>query len=107
MSKKFKVQGIPTLVMVNAASGSLITADGRAIVMEDKEGKNFPWEPKPFLEVIQGKYCKKNEEKVEELDGLKEAIAGKTTGIYFSAHWVSDYIILFRYADLVHSFCLQ
>ncbi len=93
LSKKFKVQGIPTLVIVNAANGLLILADGRAMINDDEEGKDFPWEPKPFLEIIKGKYCRKNEEKVEEMDGLEEVFKGKVIGLYFSAHWVNEMII--------------
>ena len=85
--------------MVNAASGSLITADGRSIVNDDPEGKDFPWVPKPFLEVIGGSYLKKVDEKEE---GLKEAIQGKVIGLYFSAHWVSSCIV----SKSVYTFCV-
>ncbi len=92
MSTQFKVSGIPTLVMLNAANGKLITSDGRAIVTDDAEGKDFPWTPKPFLEVVEGKFCKKNGKEVErDVEGLGESIKGKIIGLYFSAHWVSVY----------------
>ncbi len=76
--------------MVNAANGKLITSDGRSIVTDDAEGKDFPWTPKSFAEVIEGKFCKKNGKKVEkDVEGLGEFIKGKIIGLYFSAHWVS------------------
>eukprot|EP00439_Symbiodinium_sp_Y106_P049327 s1515_g6.t1 len=42
LNKKFKVNGIPMLVIVDP-SGELITADGREAIAMDPEGKNFPW----------------------------------------------------------------
>ena len=80
VSKQFKVSGIPTLVILNA-QGEVITTDGRDKVTNDPTGKNFPWTPKPFAEVLGTSFVGKN--------GLvgKEAIEGKTLGLYFSAHW--------------------
>ena len=77
------MSGIPTLVFVNTENGQLITGEGRSIVMEDAEGKEFPWTPKPFLEVIVGKLINKSKE-----EKLWEELKGKTIGVYFSAHWV-------------------
>mmetsp|Transcript_123045 Transcript_123045/g.229980 ORF Transcript_123045/g.229980 Transcript_123045/m.229980 type:complete len:448 (+) Transcript_123045:73-1416(+) len=80
LSKKFKVQGIPSLVILDM-EGNIITKDGRSKVMSDPKGEGFPWTPKPFADIIGDTFQK----------GLytvgKEAIAGKTLGIYFSAHW--------------------
>lgn len=82
LSAKFKVQGIPTLIFLDGATGAVITADGRGAVMDDPEGENFPWKPKPFSEVIKGKLIQKEGEDLTE-----EALKGKVIGIYFSAHW--------------------
>jgi nucleoredoxin len=82
LSKKFKVQGIPTLVFVNAATGDLITKNGRNIVGDDPQGKNFPWTPEPFDKIINGQFTNK--------DGASitwEDCKDKTVGLYFSAHW--------------------
>ena len=84
LSQKFKVTGIPTLVFVNAESAQLITTDGRSTVMEDAEGKEFPWLPKPFSEIINGKLINNKKEEID-WDQLK----GKVIGLYFSAHWVN------------------
>jgi len=81
LSRKFKVSGIPTLVLVNAEDGTLITEDGRTKVMKDPEGANFPWIPKTFKEALGEKFTKGS------ATVGKEAIEGKTLGLYFSAHW--------------------
>ena len=76
--------GIPTLVLIDALTGETITGDGRSIVMEDESGKDFPWTPKPFLEVISSGSFKGPEGK--ELD--PDVIKGKVVGLFFSADWV-------------------
>jgi len=80
LNKKFKVQGIPSLVILDK-EGQVITTDGRSKVSSDPVGQAFPWKPKPFSEAIGSSF-----RKGDAMLG-KEAIAGKTLGIYFSAHW--------------------
>ena len=82
LSKKFKVQGIPTLVIVDK-EGTTITTDGRSEVMSDMQGERFPWVPPTFQGVVKDLTLTRN-------DGTEVAyssLAGKTVGIYFSAHW--------------------
>jgi nucleoredoxin len=82
LEKKYKVQGIPSLVILGP-DGSLSTKDGRSAVMEDfEEAAGFPWKPKQFKEALGSKFMKQD----GSLVGL-EAIEGKTLGLYFSAHW--------------------
>jgi len=80
LSSKFKVNGIPTLVVLNT-DGSLITAKARSNVSEDPEGVQFPWIPKTFTEELGNSFISKN----GPVD--KSAIEGKFLAIYFSAHW--------------------
>jgi nucleoredoxin len=80
LSKKYKVQGIPTLVIIDA-EGKTITTEGLSAVQRDTEGKHFPWKPKPFAEVIGDRFLKG-----DDVVG-KEALEEKTLAIYFSAHW--------------------
>lgn len=82
LSKKFKIGGIPTLVLLNGETGKVISTDGRSIVMEDEDGKEFPWIPKKVSEIIAGKLV--NNEGVATQWSDLEADA---VGIYFSAHW--------------------
>merc|ERR1719197_2192009 len=81
LSKKFKVRGIPSFVIVDALTGETITDGGRAAISEDPEGENFPWRPPPFSEVIGDSFLRG-----AETVGA-EAIEGKYLGVYFSAHW--------------------
>jgi nucleoredoxin len=83
LNKKFKVQGIPSFVIVDG-EGKTITKDGRSAVSEDPEGKNFPWKPKTMKEIFEGVQLVSKTGKV----GVQEAFAGKkAVGLYFSAHW--------------------
>eukprot|EP00931_Biecheleriopsis_adriatica_P065442 TRINITY_DN3996_c0_g1_i1.p1 TRINITY_DN3996_c0_g1~~TRINITY_DN3996_c0_g1_i1.p1 ORF type:complete len:462 (+),score=127.59 TRINITY_DN3996_c0_g1_i1:59-1387(+) len=81
LSKKYKVSGIPSLIIINPEDGSTITSDGRSAVSSDPKGEKFPWIPPTFAEALGDTFLKG--------DGTvgKEAIEGKTLGLYFSAHW--------------------
>ncbi|CAH1801246.1 unnamed protein product [Owenia fusiformis] len=83
LSKKFKVSGIPTLIFLDADTGKMITAEGRGKVTDDPEGKEFPWIPKPFNEVIKGNLIRNDKQEVD----AGEALKGKIVAVYFSAHW--------------------
>ena len=84
LSAKYKVQGIPSLVILDP-SGELITDAGRAAVMQDPKGNNFPWKPKSPLELLgNGTFVTK--------DGSKKTLADisknvDVIGLYFSASW--------------------
>jgi nucleoredoxin len=82
LNKKYKVQGIPALVVLGP-EGELMTTDGRSKVMENFEDcSGFPWKPPSFAEALGETFLKQDGSTVG-----KEAIAGKTLGLYFSAHW--------------------
>lgn len=66
-------------------NGKVITTNGRNIVYEDPDGKEFPWTQKKFSELIAGKLINNKKEEVD----AATALAGKVVAIYFSAHWVS------------------
>ena len=55
LSKKFKVQGIPTFVILDGKTGETITKDGRSAVMEDPSGEAFPWKPLSIWEVCEAR----------------------------------------------------
>ena len=85
LSKKYSIEGIPTLVLLDGKTGKMITKDGRSIVMDDKEGKDFPWIPKKFPELMGDKpLLNKAGEEVKWA-----SIEDEVVGLYFSAHWVS------------------
>lgn len=82
--KKFKVQGIPTVVILDA-SGEIITKDGVAAISADPTGEQFPWKPKSTKDIFQSaKIIGKNGEAVN----FSDATQGKgAIALYFSAHW--------------------
>jgi len=79
LGSKFKVQGIPTLVIIDG-EGNTINADGRDAVASDPAGDNFPWVPPT-----------KEEKAAQVLKALGDDIVGaagdKPIALYFSAHW--------------------
>jgi hypothetical protein len=51
LSEFFEVQGIPMLAIVDPKNGNVITTNGRGAVSSDPEGNEFPWHPKPLMNV--------------------------------------------------------
>jgi nucleoredoxin len=87
LSKKFKVQGIPTLVFLDGQTGELITDDGRSEISSDKFIENFPYRPQPLSallpEALGTTLNKPDGTTVATADVLKKPVLG----LYFSAHW--------------------
>ena len=79
LSSKFKVQGIPSLVIIDE-NGKTITIDGRAAVTGNPDG--FPWAPKPFKTLLGSVLRKPDGSTVPT-----SSIEGKNLALYFSAHW--------------------
>jgi len=84
LSKQYKVKGIPTLVILDGATGEVVTTEARSKVSEDPEAKEFPWKPPTPAEVL------------ATLPPLQAkaggdvpcaSLAGKPLLLYFSAHW--------------------
>jgi nucleoredoxin len=78
------VRGIPTLIILDAATGAVINPNGRDAILSDPEGKNYPWYPKTLAQLLlEGPLVDKTGKAME----AKEALEGKIKMIYFSAHW--------------------
>jgi nucleoredoxin len=46
LEERYKVEGIPTLVVIDPRTGNSLNEDTVAAVMSDPKGENFPWTPK-------------------------------------------------------------
>jgi len=79
LNKKFKVQGIPSLVILDA-SGEVITKDGREAVTQDPTGEKYPWMPPSAAEKAKMLLNNLGEDLLAKTNG-------KPIGLYFSAHW--------------------
>jgi len=85
LSKKFKVNGIPSLIILDGATGETITTDGRSAVSEDPKGETFPWRTPTVWEALGDEFLSGSEGETVEIDALRGE--GKVIGLYFSAHW--------------------
>jgi len=83
LSKKFKVSGIPSFVLLDGATGQILNKDGRSVVMGDQSGKNFPWKPKPLEDVLGDVLLNGEGAALSRAETLKD----KHLALYFSAHW--------------------
>jgi len=91
LGKKYKVQGIPCLVVVDPETGNTITTDGRTAVTNDPKGEKLPWHP-PTKEEKKQEMLKSLGDTFVDNKGGKFTKAEKLSqkdyiGIYFSAHW--------------------
>ncbi|XP_046576930.1 tryparedoxin-like [Haliotis rubra] len=43
VSKHFNIVGLPTLILIDGATGDIITERGTSLIREDPEGERFPW----------------------------------------------------------------
>ena len=86
---KFKVNAVPTLILVDGKTGELITKDGRQIVVTDPKGTGFPWRPKTFSEIFEGiKFIDRDNDET-----TWDQLHGKIIGLFFSCHWVSQVFV--------------
>eukprot|EP00960_Hanusia_phi_P071015 767446-Hanusia_phi.AAC.2 len=83
ISRRFKVTGIPSLILLKGSTGKVVSTNGRRFISEDPNGEKFPWNPPSLFELLGDKVV---DQEGNETD-LKEKVTGKTLGLYFSAHW--------------------
>jgi len=53
LNTRFGVQGIPTFVIVDGATGETINANARGKVSSDPKGAEFPWMPKALVDMTE------------------------------------------------------
>lgn len=81
LGRKFKVQGIPSLVFVDAKTGETVCEDARSEVMADPEAASFPWKTPSRLEVLQNLTFVDNKGATKT---FKEVQNADVLGVYFS-----------------------
>lgn len=85
LSKKFKVQGIPTVILLDPKTGKVTEKNGRAKISSDPEGKDFPWIPAPLSDTTKDMKILTKDDK--EISFTSLVGQNKYTLLYFSAHW--------------------
>jgi nucleoredoxin len=82
LDKKYKVQGIPSVVILGP-DGELFTKDGREAISQDPTGEEMPWKAASFGDIFA-------DAKLIGPGGTEKkgsALNGSVFGLYFSAHW--------------------
>merc|ERR1719152_193224 len=85
LSKKYKVRGIPSFVILDGTTGETISTDGRSEVMDDPTGEKFPWKPPTFFEALGDEFLSGSDGDTKSIDEVRAE--SKYIGLYFSAHW--------------------
>ncbi|XP_043855662.1 nucleoredoxin [Dromiciops gliroides] len=60
LNRLYGIQGIPTLIVLDP-KGEMITRQGRVEVLNDEDCREFPWHPKPVLELSDSNAVQLNE----------------------------------------------
>jgi nucleoredoxin len=81
LANQYGAQGIPHLVVLDK-DGTVLQQDGVGEVSIDPEGTNFPWRPKPLVDLLPKEYLTTDNKRrpMSELDD-------KYLMLYMSAHW--------------------
>lgn len=82
LASQYGAQGIPHLVVLDK-DGSVIQTEGVGEVSMDQNGDNFPWRPKPIVDLFPTHYVDSDKKTLVEVADLKD----KYVLLYFSAHW--------------------
>jgi nucleoredoxin len=81
LANQYGAQGIPHLVVLDK-DGTVLQQDGVGEVSIDPEGSDFPWRPKPLVDLLPKEYLTTDNKRrpMSELDD-------KYLMLYMSAHW--------------------
>lgn len=88
--RKYRITGVPTLVLIDCSKLSLITRDGRYYVLNDRDGDGFPWQPETLDLCLTEGYLEDREGVDVAWNDIKDSV--KILGLFFSAHWVRNRI---------------
>ncbi|KIH53235.1 hypothetical protein ANCDUO_16643 [Ancylostoma duodenale] len=75
----------PSLIVVDTASRSVVTTEGRRLLADDVNGASFPWWPPAAVEVLKGNVIKRVSGTVDTSDF--SAIKTTVRGLLFGAQW--------------------
>ncbi|XP_046735687.1 nucleoredoxin-like [Diprion similis] len=88
LTRRYRIKaGVPTLILVEGRTGSVVTRGGVERALADPTGANFPWRPPhPKATLVDGPLlpCGSRDNK-EPM--LHEELRHCVKGVYFSAHW--------------------
>lgn len=92
LSKKFKIQGIPSIFVFDVNNNmQVITSEGRMHIMKDSNATNFPWKPRSMWEVLGDVAARNGNKAFVDKDNnsmsFAELKSKKGVGLYFSASW--------------------
>lgn len=88
LGRRFRVQGIPHLVVLDAASGALVTDTAREQLEADPSGAGFPWRPRSVWEVLaEAGSVVDAAGAAHDVASLRAGAGRRALALYFSAHW--------------------
>ncbi|XP_043275156.1 nucleoredoxin-like [Venturia canescens] len=88
LTRRYRIKaGVPTLILLEGGTGSVVTRGGVERAMDDPTGTNFPWRPPhPKATLEDGPLLPCGARDSNE-PMLHEELRNCVKGVYFSAHW--------------------
>ncbi|XP_076256641.1 nucleoredoxin-like isoform X2 [Rhynchophorus ferrugineus] len=93
LSRRYRIKsGVPTLVLLDK-DGTTISVSAQEKLLEDPNGTNFPWQPRPVDEVLKdivlqpGGFYYQEHMKYPQGDIRYRDLPDGVRGFYFSANW--------------------
>lgn len=95
LTRRYRIKsGVPTLILLEGAGGSIITRGGVERALADPGGLNFPWRPShPKSTLEDGPLLSCGARESNE-PMLHEELRHCIKGVYFSAHWVNKFFFI-------------
>ena len=98
LDTRYRIEGIPTVVVIDVAGGKMetVTTDAAAAIRADPSGRDFPWRPAPWEAMLSTPidggdatppFVRKDEASGALLPVGAEQLAGKTVALYFGGEW--------------------
>jgi len=77
LGPRFKLKGIPHLVVLDGVDASVYTLDGRTKVSQDRYGLEFPWRPRSLMNLLPRPVVRLLKQQIEHLRAsLTKLLAG-------------------------------
>jgi nucleoredoxin len=91
LAMKFRVSGIPALMLLDNSTGELITDRARDSVLRDESASAFPWPPRGVWDILAEVDARHDGKAFADKDGnavsLETLRSCEAVLLYFSAHW--------------------
>ena len=89
LMRRYRIKaGVPSLILLEGGTGSVVTRGGVERALDDPTGANFPWRPPHPKRTLEDGPLLPCGARDSSEPMLHEELRYCVKGVYFSAHWV-------------------